>query len=243
MSETETSLIRQDINKGIRYGASHLILLIVCFLLCVSGVYLYDSRRSDQADARATLAEVKAKITGDQNATFQAQTQQQIQALEQQNESLRGQIGTLAATIQARNSQLATREAEINNLAPEQLAAQWGTVAQEPAPAVDSQGHLLASLPLAQKSLAAMEAEKSLLADRQDLTSELQNQQKISDNNAAELAKEKSAHLSDQNACTADKAALQADIAKIKANARKSKFRWALGGFASGLIAGIVHFI
>jgi hypothetical protein len=138
---------------------------------------------------------------------------------------------------------LTQRQAEITTLPPTELANQWSAAASEPAPALDSQGHILATLPLAQKSLAAFEAEKALTADKQDLTQELQGQRTIADNNAAALAKEQAAHVSDQNACTTAKVALQAEVKKAKADAHRSKLRWAAGGFISGALAVLAHFI
>jgi hypothetical protein len=243
MANPTDTAIEQEARKVLSYGLSHLIMLIACALLLVGSVYLYDSRRADQADARAALAEAKAKFTQDQNTTVQAQTQEQIAALAEQNKVLQSQVGALASSIEARDAQLAQRQAQITTLPPSDLAQEWGAAAQEPAPGLDSQGHFLATLPLAQKSLAAFEAEKALAVDKQDLTQELQGQHAIADNNAAALGKEQAAHLSDQNACTASKAALQAEVKKAKTDARRSKLRWAAGGFISGVLAMLAHFI
>ena len=229
--------------KLLAFGASHLILIMACFLSLLGSVYLYDSKRAERAEAQLAAAQSQAKIVDSQNQTLQAQTQQQIAVLAQQNQALQSQIQALSVAIAQRDAQLVQSQQNILTLPPTQLAEQWGAVAQEPAPALDSQGHFLTTLPLAQKSLSALEAVNVLQADKQDLTNELGKQRTIASNSAEQLSKEQSAHSSDINACKVDKDTLQSQIAALKATARRSKFRWAIGGFAAGALSVLAHFI
>jgi DNA repair exonuclease SbcCD ATPase subunit len=229
--------------KIIAFGFSHLVLLLACFIALLGCVYLYDSRRADAAEARAALAEAKAHTSDQQNAAFQQQTAQQIAALAEQNKLLQSQVGSLAAAIQQRDAALAQRQQEITTLPPSDLAEQWGAAAGEPAPALDGQGRILATLPLAQKSLTAIEAVATLQSDKQDLTGELANAQKIAANDVEALSKEQAAHASDQGACKTDKAALQAQITQLKRAARRSKIRSFAAGFLTGALTVAAHFI
>jgi hypothetical protein len=228
--------------KIISYGLSHLVLLVACFVALLGCVYLYDSKRAELADTRATAAEAKAQVADQQNAGVQVQTQRQMAALAQQNQFLQNQIAALASAIAQRDAALAGQRQEIAGLAPPALAQEWGAAAQETAPPVDSQGHFLASLPLAQKSLSALISVATLQADNRDLTKQATELKQIISNDAGLLANERAAHQSDVAACTADKAALQAEVKKVKADARRSKIKWCLGGFAAGLISGLNKF-
>jgi hypothetical protein len=229
--------------KLISFGTSHLILLISCFIFLVGCIYLYDSKRAEKAEVQAAAAQAQAKIVDTQNKTFQAQTQQQILVLTQQNQSLQAQIQVLTGAIAQRDAQLTQKQQNILTLPPSALAEQWGSAAQESAPDLDSQGNFLVALPLAQKSVSALESVTVLQADKQDLTSELTNQRTITENTELQLTKEQAAHTSDMNTCKVDKDALQSQITQLKASARRSKLRWGLGGFATGALMVLAHFI
>jgi len=229
--------------KLIAFGLSHLLLLVACFVALLGCIYLYNSRRSDAAEARAALAEAKAKTSDQQNTTFQQQTAQQIAALADQNKILQSQVGALALAMQARDAALAQRTQEITSLPPSELADQWGKAAGEPGPVLDNQGHILATIPLAQKSLAALASVTTLQSDKQDLSNELENEQKVAGNNADALSKEQAAHSSDQTACKADKDALQAQIVSLKRGAARSKIRSFVVGFLTGALTVAAHFL
>jgi hypothetical protein len=229
--------------KLLAFGTSHLILIIACFLSLLGSIYLYDSRRAERAEMQLAAAQTQAKIVDNQNQVLQAQTQQQITALAQQNQALQVQIQALSTAIAQRDARLVQSQQNILTLPPTQLAEQWGAAAQEPAPVLDTQGHFLVTLPLAQKSLSALETATTLQADKQDLDNELDKQRTIANNSIEQLSKEQSAHSSDINACKVDKDTLQSQITALKASARRSKLRWGVGGFLAGALTVLAHFI
>jgi hypothetical protein len=108
---------------------------------------------------------------------------------------------------------------------------------------IDPQGNFLAPLPLAQKSLTALLAVPVLQADKKDLTAQVDAEKTALANSDKALGLERQAHASDNAACTADKKSLSAQIDKVKADARRSKFKWFLTGFVSGAATVLLHVI
>ena len=243
MPSLNDASVSAEARKALSYGLSHLILLTLLFAAVVGGVYLYDSKRTDQAESKAQLSQATAQVADAQNTKLQAQTAQQIQLLAQQNASLQAQVAALAAAITQRDSALATQIAAAKSLPPPALATQWGVSAQEPAPSIDQQGNFLAPLPLAQKSYEALLAVPVLQEDNKDLQAASVDQKQQIANGQAALGVETKAHLGDNAACAADKKALADEVAAVKAKARKSKLKWGLGGFVTGAVTVLAHFI
>ena len=249
--------VEQSGKHLLSFSLSHLILITLLFLSIVGSVYLWDSKRASEADERANFAELqaqqadqKAKTADQQNQALQASTLAQIQALTTSNRSLQAQVSSLASVIAKRDSDLAAQQKAVVAMTPTALSTAWGSAAKEPAPVVDPDGNFLASLPLAQKSLEAFNSVSVLTADNRDLTDTVSVQKNVISNDGLAFAAEVKAHSGDVTACTADKAALNADKAalvaenkKIKVDARKSRLKWGLGGFISGAVTVLIHFL
>jgi len=229
--------------KLLAFGASHLVLIVACFVSLLGCVYLYDSIRAERADSRAALAEQKARAGDSANQAVQQETAREIANLAEQNRGLQAQIGGLAQAMAARDAALEREKQTVISLPPSELATKWGAAAGEPAPVLTPAGGFIATLPLAQKSLIALEAVQTLTRDKQDLAAQVSKEQAIAGNNAAALGSEQAAHASDNAACKLDKQALQAEVTKVKRDAARSKFRWAAGGFLSGALTVLAHFL
>ena len=249
--------VEKEVKSIVSFGTSHLILIVLLALTLVGSVYLWDSKRSDLADAKASAAvlqaqqaDQKAKTADQQNQALQASTLAQIQALTTSNRSLQAQVSSLASAIAKRDSDLAAQQKAVVAMTPTALSTAWGSAAKEPAPVVNPDGNFLASLPLAQKSLEAFNSVSVLTADNRDLTDTVSVQKNVISNDGLAFAAEVKAHSGDVTVCTADKAALNADKAalvaenkKIKVDARKSKIKWALGGVVTGAVTVLIHFL
>lgn len=223
--------------KAVAFGLSHLILILVLVASVIAGVYLYDSRRADQADSRAALAALKAEQADQKNSAVQQSTSTQIAILASQNAALQQQVSALASAIAVRDAALSRAVSTVPSQSPSSLAVEWGVSAGEPAPAIDPQGNFIATLPLAQKSTIALMTVPTLKADNADLTAQVAKDTTVIANDGQSLRLEKEAHLSDNASCVADKAALNASVQKVKADGRRSKFRWAAMGYVAGLLS------
>ena len=245
--------IEKDVEKVFSFGASHLVLIILLGISLLGAFYLFDSRRTQAADQRAAIAQLKeqqaestAASADKNNQTLQAQVNQQMAALNARSMQLQQEVASLTQAIATRDSTLKAQTTQIVTLAPPALATQWGAAATEPAPSIDASGNFLVPLSLAQKSMSALITIPVLTQDKADLQSQVDNQKQIISNDANTLALERQAHQSDNATCTVDKTALGAQIdnlkaqnAKTKADARKSKFKWFGAGYVAGFITGI----
>ena len=240
---TEDQIIVKDVEKVFAFGKSHLILLGLLFLALLGGVYLYDSKRTDRAEAAQALAVYQAQTADQQAKSAQAQNTARQQQAAQQIAALQLQVKTLADSIVARDKALTTQAATVPTLTPAALGAQWGTAATEPAPPVDASGNFQVPLPLAQKSVVALMTVPTLTQDNKDLNAELNNETQSVQVEQKALDSEKQAHAVDVAACTADKTALNATITTLKTKTRNSKIRSFLYGLATGAAAVAIHFI
>lgn len=236
---TEIATIETDVKKAISFGISHLILIaMLAGSICV-GVYLYDSKRADRAEAQSNAAIQIAKAQDSTNVQVQQQATQQISQLQQEIAAQQQQYNSLAQLIISRNTQLAAQQKQDANLPPTQLAARWQDVAKLPDDIttlptgdfnVSQQDALLTlqqleTIPVINANLATNNQQLALVR------SEL-------DNEDIAFGVEGQAHQSDVLACTADKKALNDQIVTLKAQARRSKMRWFGIGYVAGFISG-----
>ena len=231
--------VESEAKKIINFGLSHLILLVLLFVAIFGASYFYTSKRAEVAELRAEASAALAKQADANNVAFQLATKQEIGALKQQNLALTTQVATLAGAIARRDAALQTRKVEIKQLPPTQLATQWGSAAHEPAPTVSTDGNLLTPLPLAQKSLIALEEVPVLQKDKGDLQQSLGIQTQATLNSDAARTREEQAHLSDNLTCKADKTALTDQIDKVKKEATRGKLRTFLYGVGVGIGATV----
>lgn len=229
--------VESDAKKLLSFGTSHFIMLVMIFAALFGASYIYTSKRAELADLRASASEALAKKADADNAAFQNVMRQEIGALKEQNMALASQVSALASSIAQRDAALATRKEEIKQLPPTELATQWGASAHEPAPVVSADGTFAAPMPLAQKSLTALEEVPVLQKDKGDLQQALSIQTQATRNSDAALGKEEQAHLSDVNTCKVDKQALKDEIDKVKKDAARDKRKWGVAGYILGALS------
>src|SRR5271157_4927647 len=140
--------VEKDVEEVFSLGKSHLVLIILLGLALLGSVYLWDSRRAQDADQRAEIALVKEQVAEEKaveadktNAAVQLQNTQQQAMLSQMKASMDRVNATLAQAVADRDAALHTQTTQIITLAPSALATQWGAVAQEPTPSLDTSGN------------------------------------------------------------------------------------------------------
>lgn len=224
--------LENDIKKVWTFGISHLVLVGLLCVALIGGVYLYDSKRADKADAQAAISAVQAKQQEQVNAQLQQQNVQ-LQAIVAADKVQQEQTAAaLIAASEALKAATAKQVASVPTLTPSALAIQWGQLAQEPTPAIDTSGDFQVSLPLAQKSVVALIQVPSLEKQNQQLTDANVAQTKATVDADKQLDSEKTAHTSDNTTCTTDKKALNDQIGQLKADNKKRNLKWFLtGGF------------
>lgn len=185
----------------------HLVLLAVVIILALFGVYAVEARIADKAEAKAELASQRAADLEKANATFQAQTQAQLAALQ-----------TQLSERSASEAKLATQS---GSLTAPQVATQIATVAKVPEASVTSTvDSVTFPLPLAQAALTDMQLVPLLTQDKSDLQKSLDL--------------EKQAHVADNQTCKAQMVAAEAKTNAVVAQARKGKLKWFLLGVVAG---------
>jgi hypothetical protein len=231
----ELGVIEKDVKTAWTFGVSHLVLIVCVLIALVGAIYFWDSKAADRADARANLAQALSDQKDKDNAALQKSNIDQQAQFVRQNAALQSAVSSLASAVAKRDATFQTHAAAIPTLAPPALAIEWGKAASEPTPVVDTSGNALVPLPLAQKSVIALELVPVLQQDKRDLQSASGKDAQIISNDSAALGKEQAAHVSDQAACTADRNALKADLSQVKADARVSKIHWFLYGVGAGI--------
>lgn len=239
----ELRVLEKDIKAAWRFGASHLVLILCLAVALIGAVYLWDSKASDRADAKAALANALSAQKDKDNAVLQKVNADQQAQFARQNAALQSEVSSLASAVAKRDATFQIQAAAVPTLAPPALAIEWGKAASEPAPAVDTSGNALVPLPLAQKSVIALGLVPVLQQDKKDLQASLDKDAQVISNDGAALGKEQAAHFSDSVACTADKNTLKADLEQAKADARKGKIRWFLYGVGAGIGATVAFIL
>jgi hypothetical protein len=231
--------ISTTVTKDLDWARHHLFLLVAVVILAIGSIYAIESLLANRTHENFLQTQAILQQFQEQNKVVQAQTQAEIATLTQQNTILQQQVGTLAAAISTRDAQLSKDKEQIKTLPPPQLAAKWGSSANESAPTLDSSGNFIAPLPLAQKSVDALITVPVLQQDKKDLQSQLAAETTVATNNDTKFQDEKKAHQSDQQVCTQAIAAKDAEIKDIKAQNRKRNIILTVLGIALGF--GLRH--
>lgn len=243
---TELQAIEKRI--GLFFDPAHLLLTGLLAVAIIFGVYHFVSRRADQADGRAAVAQAVAKQAADDaavsaktNAQFQAETTAQLAEMQQARAALQQQNTQLTQAL--RDSTAALKSAQATNVTrnPSERAARWQQlVPGATVSPVASGGYALDE----SSGLATLNALENLPIFTQKvdtLTKQLAISQQLDDSYAASLKKEQDAHKSDtdndgKQLTAANKRAdgIQADYDKLKADCRKSKFKLVAIAYAAG---------
>lgn len=220
--------VEADIKKVWTFGKSHLILTLALVAALVGGMYLFESKRADVADAKAAASQALAQQQDAENAKIQAANAAQIAQLIQVETQLATQLQTLQtqyAALAAQRQQSATVVAQLPAAAVQgDLETKLGGPLSDP-DVLRKDDAIVTDYPLVEDQLKVETISVSNLDD-QVVTLK------------TEFTTEQASHASDNATCKVDKQTLNDTIGKVKADARKSKFKWFLGGYIAGFISG-----
>ena len=218
----------------------HILLYCAVFILSLLGIYGIESRVADKERTRADAAEAKSQLIQAQNKDFQTQVAQQVQQLVLQNTQLQQANQVLSSEIASTNALLAAQKTKDKSLPPDQLAARIVTLVPGGSISVQPNGYLF-DQPEAVAVAQTLEEVPALESNVQKLESENANLTTEVTNDVKTLDLEKQSHAHDITADQAKLNAVNAELSQVKADCRKSKFKW----FGAGVVVGFVarHFV
>lgn len=198
-----------------------LALAVICFL----GNKWID-RAADKAEAALAVAQHEVEQARSEASQAASQYQATIDALSRQNASL-------AAAVAQRQVVLEQKQTEIKTLPLPQVASEWQRLIGGSGDIVFSTLGMSVSEDGARRTVSQLEAVPVLQADVADQKVIIENQKKEIDAGASLVGK-----LNQQ--IEAEQAVHKADVAAVKAEARKSKRKWFIAGFISGLATRVL---
>lgn len=250
---TELQTIEKRI--GLFFDPAHLLLTGLLVIAVVFGVYHFVSRRADQADGRAAVAQAVAKQAADDaaasaktNAELQAATTQQLAAIQQANAALQQQNAQITKTLA--DSIAALKAAQATNITrtPNERAARWHELVPGATVSPIAGGGYTLDENSGLDTLNALENLPILSQRTEALTKQLANDDQIIANDAVALKKEQDAHKADTDndakqltACTTGTKKVQADFDAYKEKARKREMKIAAVFTVLGVVAR--HFV
>lgn len=199
----------------------HIVLYGALALALIGGTYLYEAKRAEVAEGRAVAAESKAADSEAQNKLFQQNVQVQLSQLAAQNAQLS------AALAQRQVLEVKVPQQNASLTAAQVAAGIDSTTGNKVGTTVAQGDSLILPTTLGKDALSALQLVPLLQADKVALTTENTNLSKS-------LDLEKQAHVSDVTALNLQITADKLEIKAVKAQARKSKFRW----LGAGIIIG-----
>ena len=239
--------------KGWLVTPLHAILVAVIVGVLLIGTYVFAGRRAAEYGQKATEAATAAKQAQDsadasakQNASFQAQTSQQLAQLQAVNDSLVQANQKLIQTINASRLQLANQKKTDATMTPTNQSLRWQALVPSAVVtstttgfAIDGPGGLL--------TIQDLEALPIQTAEITALQIELTNTNKVISNDVTALAAEKAAHVLDLSndhlqllAAQADTIAVQAKLTAQKKATLRTRLRWFGAGFVTGIVTTVV---
>jgi len=190
---------------GTLFDTKHLVLAGLLILALLVGVYMFESKRADvaqaKADAAATVANAAIKAAQDsaqQNLLTQQANQQTQAALTAANAQLQATVGQLKQANSQLTTALANRQKQDAGLTPSQQSQRWQALV--PTAVVTTTANGFAIDPA------------GALATLQQLEEVPDDREKISNLSDA-LAKDDQVIVNDGEALTSEKAAHTADLA------------------------------
>ncbi|MDA4129250.1 MAG: hypothetical protein OK457_00620 [Thaumarchaeota archaeon] len=249
---TEIAAIEKKI--GVWLDPTHLVLTGLLVVALLTGVYFFESKRADVAEAKAEIAAQVLKAA--QEAAVTAAQQNAI--LQQQSKETQTQMATANAQLQAANAQLQVANQQLSNalikqksddakLTPTAQAQRWAQLVPNAIVAATPTGFTIDPL----GGLTTIQDLEELPADRKvitNLTAEVTHDNQTITNDATALSAEKTAHKSDvdndqKQLMAANDATkkVQGDFNAYKAKTRKNFFKTVLVSIGVGLGIG-AHF-
>lgn len=217
--------------------------LIICTLVLVAVVLLGQHWLNNSAANDKQVANTAAAQLADQK-TANTQIAQQVQALATEYQAVvdtvSRQNAALASAVASRNSGLVAQQSQDKTLPLDGVAARWRTLAS-----LDTTDVQPTASGIAVTDNGARQT-VSQLEQVPVLVQNLHDEQEVSDNRQSQLVSANdvigglNTQVSGLQATVkAQDVACKTEIASVKADARKSKWRWFKGGFISGFIGGV----
>jgi len=220
-----------SLSEDLKWIKGHLILLALVGTLVFGGVYGVESLIARHDDVAATRAAILADEQAKANQVFQAQVQQQISTLVQQNVLLEAQNQTLIAALSKR--QVIEQQIPIKNqnISAVEAAKQLGGTSDG--------NNIVLDLPVARNVVSMVQLVPLLQQDKVDLTkanglliSEVANAQQA-------LDLERTAHTKDNTTNEGTIKARDERISALQEDMRKSKLKWFGIGYVAGFVSAI----
>jgi hypothetical protein len=256
MATAQTEISKIESTIGVWLDSKHLVLIVLVVCLLLFGLYEFESKRAEIAEAKSSIAlqqvaesENTAKKLADNNQILQAQTNAQLKQLQDTNATLQQQISNLSVQVAANNAALHQQQHTDASLEPTQLSSRWTTLVALPLPiTIAKDGSFNLSQEDALVTVQQLEAIPVLTTNLANVNEELKDTSSQLSNEVQALSLEKQAHESDNTAGVAKLEASQAtlqltknELSAAKTEATKGKFKWFGIGFVAGFITGLIH--
>jgi hypothetical protein len=218
----------------------HLILYGVTIIFALGLTYAIESKIADRADQKYQDLKTLSDQKDATNAQFQKQITDQMAQLAMQNSQLQAANVQQNELVSSLIGQLKANKTKDATLPPTDLATRIQTLAPGGNITVVSDGY---HLDQAEAVAIAQELEEPPILNQQiaskDVT--IKNDEQIIVNDAKTLDSEKRSHKSDVDAIQANLNTVNQEIKTVKADARKSKFKWFIAGVVAGFTLGRIH--
>lgn len=224
---TDTTVV-STVSKDLAWLKTHIILLAIVVALIFGGVYGFESLVAKHDDATANKYSAIAADASKQNTLILAQVQLEVANLVAANQRLENQNQQYVVAFANRQVQEVQISKQTASLTAVQVAVELQGTANG-----DS---VNLTLPVAQNVLASVRLVPLLQADKKNLQDAYTNEVQIANNNEKLYTEEQKALVSEQGSHKADNEANAKQVAKIKADARKSKLKWLGIGILIGFI-------
>jgi hypothetical protein len=218
----------------------HVVLYAVAIVFALGLTYVIESKVADRADQKYQDLKTLSDQKDSANAQFQKQITDQMAQLAMQNTQLQAANTQQNAFVSSLIGQLKANKAKDATLPPTDLATRIQSLAPGGNITVVVDGY---HLDQAEAVSIAQGLEEPPILNQQiaDKDVIIKNDELIISNDVKSLDGEKQSHGSDVAALKADLATANQEIIKVKADARKSKFKWFIAGVVTGFTLGRIH--
>jgi hypothetical protein len=218
----------------------HIILYAVAIVFALGLTYVIESNVADKADAKYQQQVAVDQQKDASNTQFQQQAVNELAQIKSENDQQQVLIAQAQATIATLKQQLQDQQGKDAVLPPNDLAARIQTLAPGGKVTVAPSGYTLdqpEAVAIAKDLESVPVLTQELGLDQETISRD----DTIIANDGKALADEKAAHAADNATAVIDKKTLNDQIASLKADARKSKFKWFIAGVVTGFTLGRIH--
>jgi len=227
-----------DIKSELSWLQKHERIIIV-FMVLLVGCFLgnkWINYSAANADAKYAALVEKLDEQQKQNTANAQQTALAVSQYQSAINNMQSQITALTGAIASRDAALAKKQQQIASMTLPQVAQEWEKALGLPINALPVQGvSVVVSEPAARQTVSQLTKTATLeanLTDQKAITGNVQSgldsANKVISSQTTEIAGLKSTAVLQDQTC-------KAEVAKVKADARKSKRTWFILGFVSGV--------